>query len=141
MKYTVSEIILKKRHLGGPGWLSWLSIRLLILAQVMISWFMGSSPVLGGLCADSSEPTGDSPSSLLSAPPPLGTCSRTLSHNKHEKNSIKLLQKENRTESLQSWVWQWLLIRYDAKSVSDKRIHELYLIKIKKFCLSEDTIK
>ena len=30
--------------LGEPGWLSWLSIQLLISAQVMISWFMGLSP-------------------------------------------------------------------------------------------------
>ena len=27
-----------------PGWLSWLSVQLLILASVMISWFVGSSP-------------------------------------------------------------------------------------------------
>ena len=27
-----------------PGWLSWLCVQLLILAQVMISWFMGLSP-------------------------------------------------------------------------------------------------
>ena len=29
------------------GWLSWLSVRLLVSAWVMISWFVGSSPVLG----------------------------------------------------------------------------------------------
>ena len=32
---------------GAPGWLSWLSIRLLVSAQVMISWFMRSSPTSG----------------------------------------------------------------------------------------------
>ena len=32
-----------------PGWLSLLSVWLLISAQVMISWFVGSSPVLGSV--------------------------------------------------------------------------------------------
>ena len=32
---------------GPPGWLSWLSVRLLILAQVMILQLVRSSPVLG----------------------------------------------------------------------------------------------
>ena len=32
---------------GVPGWLSWLSIRLLVSAQVVISLFVGSSPVSG----------------------------------------------------------------------------------------------
>ena len=32
---------------GVPGWPSWLSICLLIPAQVMISWFLRLSPVLG----------------------------------------------------------------------------------------------
>ena len=32
---------------GAPGWLIQLSVQLLILAQVMISWFTGSSPALG----------------------------------------------------------------------------------------------
>ena len=31
---------------GTPGWLSWLSTQLLILAQVMISSFVRSSPTL-----------------------------------------------------------------------------------------------
>ena len=34
---------------GAPGWLSQLSIELLVLAQVMISWFMRSSPTLGSV--------------------------------------------------------------------------------------------
>ena len=33
---------------GAPGWLSWLSVQLLISAQVMISQFVGSSPASGG---------------------------------------------------------------------------------------------
>ena len=36
-----------KKILGVPGWLSWLSIWLLISAQVMISWFVSSSPKTG----------------------------------------------------------------------------------------------
>ena len=40
--------------LGAPGWLSQLSARLLVLAQVMISWVTGSSPALGyPLCRES----------------------------------------------------------------------------------------
>ena len=34
-------------ELGAPGWLSCLNIQLLISAQVVISWFMGSSPAPG----------------------------------------------------------------------------------------------
>ena len=34
---------------GSPGWLSWLSDQLLTYAQVMISWFMSSSPELGSV--------------------------------------------------------------------------------------------
>ena len=33
--------------LGAPGWLIWLSTPLLVLAQVMISWFVGSNSMLG----------------------------------------------------------------------------------------------
>ena len=32
---------------GAPEWLSWLSIQLFVLAQIMISWVVGSSPRLG----------------------------------------------------------------------------------------------
>ena len=35
--------------LGVPGWIRWLSIQLLISAQVVISWFMGLSPTLGSV--------------------------------------------------------------------------------------------
>ena len=38
-----------KGYFGAPGGLSQLSIQLLILAQVMISRFMNSSPVLGSV--------------------------------------------------------------------------------------------
>ena len=33
--------------IGARGGLSWLSVRLSIWAQIMISWFVGSSPLLG----------------------------------------------------------------------------------------------
>ena len=48
--------------LGAPGWLSWLSVRLLISAQVRISWFMGWSPVSGSVL------TVQSPLGILSLP-------------------------------------------------------------------------
>ena len=59
-----------------PGWLSWVSVQLLILAQVMISQF-GIEPYIR-VCADSAEPAWDSLSPSLSTPPLL-----KLSLNKH----------------------------------------------------------
>ena len=53
---------------GTPGWLSQLSIRLLISTQVAISKFHELEPRVG-LCADSAEPAWDSLS--LPAPPLL----------------------------------------------------------------------
>ena len=53
-----------------PAWLSWLSIQLLISAQVVISWFMRLSPTLGSVLT---EPAGILPPSL-SAPPLLALC-------------------------------------------------------------------
>ena len=48
------EFLLRVCFLGAPGWLSRLSIRLLILAQVLISWLAGSSNMSGpGLTARS----------------------------------------------------------------------------------------
>ena len=45
------------------------------LAQVVISWFMSSSPVSGSLLtAQSPEPASDSVSPSLSAPPLLMLC-------------------------------------------------------------------
>ena len=35
--------------MGAPGWLSQLGVQFLILAQVMISWFVSLSPVLGSV--------------------------------------------------------------------------------------------
>ena len=55
------------------------------LAQVMISWFVGSSPTSGSvLTAQSLEPASDSVSSSLSASPPLALClSFSQNGNKH----------------------------------------------------------
>ena len=39
----------KKGAAGAPEWLSRLSVQLLVLAQVMISWFMSLSPALGSV--------------------------------------------------------------------------------------------
>ena len=46
-KLGFTKVVHHKESKGVPGWLSWLSVRPLILAQVMISWFMGLSPALG----------------------------------------------------------------------------------------------
>ena len=50
--FTGCKLYLKNRFAPekdnrGTGWLSQLSIQLLILAQVMISWFVSSSPTSG----------------------------------------------------------------------------------------------
>ena len=48
------------------------SVKRLTLAQVMISWSVGSSPAWGSVpTAQSLEPASDSVSPSLSAPPPL----------------------------------------------------------------------
>ena len=59
-------IVFKFWFSGPPGWLSLLSVPLLVSAQVMISRLREFKPCVG-LCADSTEPAWDS----LSAPPPL----------------------------------------------------------------------
>ena len=64
---------------GAPGWLCWLSIRLLVSAQVVISSFMSSSPASG---SDGVEPAWDSLSPSLSLPaPPLLALSVSLKIN------------------------------------------------------------
>ena len=55
--------------IGAPGWLSHLSIRPLVLAQVMISWFMDSSPTWGSMPTMKSLLGIHSLSLPLSAPP------------------------------------------------------------------------
>ena len=70
-------------------WGAWLaqSVKRPTSAQVMISWFVSSSPASGsGLMAQSLEPASDSVSPSLSAPPPLMLClSVSLSHSLKNK--------------------------------------------------------
>ena len=61
----ITKIYLEGALFGALVWLSWLSVQLLILAQVMISQFMGLSPTLGSTLPE----LGFSPS--VSAPPML----------------------------------------------------------------------
>ena len=59
------------------SWGAWVaqSVESPTSAQVMISWFMRSSPLSGSvLTAQSLEPASDSVSPSLSAPPPLMLC-------------------------------------------------------------------
>ena len=60
---------LKHSNFGTPGWLSHLSIQLVIWAQVMIPGAVGSSLTSGSVL--SLEPAWDSLSPSLSAPPSL----------------------------------------------------------------------
>ena len=55
-------------NLGVPGWLNQLSVRLLVLAQVMISWFTSLSPTLRRSVLTAAEPPWDSLSPSLSLP-------------------------------------------------------------------------
>ena len=56
-------------------------------AQVMISWFVSSSPALGSqLTTQSLEPASDSVSPSLSAPPPTYALSLSLSVAKINKH-------------------------------------------------------
>ena len=66
------------------------SVKLLTSAQVMISQFMGSSPVLGPvLTAQSLEPASDSVSPSLSAPPLLMLMLCHSLKNKHKSFFFK----------------------------------------------------
>ena len=68
--------VFKNRTTGAPGWLSRLSIWLLVPAQVMISRLRGFKPRLG-LCADSTEPAWD-PLSFSLGPSPTHAVSVSL---------------------------------------------------------------
>ena len=92
--YPVTEevglLLAEKQHTWGP-WVAQ-SVKHLTSAQVVISRFMGSSPVLGSvLTAQSLEPASDSVSPSLSAPPlltlslPLSVSASLSNINKHFK--------------------------------------------------------
>ena len=70
MKY---DSAINKNKVEAPGWLSRLSSK--TSAQVMISWFVSSSPMsVSVLTAQSLEPGVDSVSPSLSALPQLMLC-------------------------------------------------------------------
>ena len=74
---------------GVPGWLNRLC---LTLAQVMISWFRGLSPMLGSiLTAQHLKPASDSVSASLSAPSLLTFCLSLTQINTHYKIFFKAL--------------------------------------------------
>ena len=60
---------------GVTGWFNRLSVRLSVLAQVMISWFLSSRPASGPvLTAQSLEPASDPVTPPLPASPQLTLC-------------------------------------------------------------------
>ena len=73
---------LKSQPPGARGWLSRLSVRLLVSAQVMTSWFLSSSPTLG------STPTVRSLLGILSLCP-SPTQAHALSLSKINKWTLK----------------------------------------------------
>ena len=75
----------EQRSPGAPEWLSWLSARLLVSVQVMISWFMSSSPALGSVLTAWSLLGFLSLPPSLSAPPLDCTISLSLKRNKHKE--------------------------------------------------------
>ena len=106
---------LLKANIGAPVWLNWLSFQLLILAQVMISQFMGLSPVSGSvLRAQSLEPASDSVSPFLSLPLTSSCCVYLSKINKNIKKrergapgwlSQLSCQLRLRSWSCSPWVW------------------------------------
>ena len=70
VQHTGTKIRKINRH-RAPDWLSWLGVWLLISAQVMISQFVGLSPVSGSVLTAQSLPGILSLSLSLSAPLPL----------------------------------------------------------------------
>ena len=66
------------------------SVKCPTLAQVVMSWFVGSSPALGSvLTAQSLEPASDSVSPSLSAPPLLMLFLLLSKINKCKKNNFE----------------------------------------------------
>ena len=77
------------------------SVKRLTSTQVMISWFVSSSPGLGSvLTAQSLGPASDSVSPSLSAPPPLCSVSLCLSKINKCKKKFKRKNMERISRSL-----------------------------------------
>ena len=92
---NASVVPSKKLGFGAPGWLSCLSVRILILAQVVISVYEFEPHI--GLCADSVEPAWDSLSLSSSLPLPCSLSfpvSLSLSLFSSLKTNKHLKQKE-----------------------------------------------
>ena len=113
---SVSLVFLCKRQmLGASGWLSRLSIRLLMSAQVMISWFVGSSPAWGtALTAWSLLGILSLPLSLSLSAPPLLKLSLSFSLKMNTLKKLKKLrEKEDAafkglvTQPKPALVWDW----------------------------------
>ena len=72
--HHIQPILLKSVQWAGGAWVAQ-SVKRPTLAQVMISWFVSSSPTSGSvLTAQSLEPASDSVSPPLSDPPMLILC-------------------------------------------------------------------
>ena len=75
---------IRNEKTGAPGWVCQLSVRLLVSAQVVISWFVSSSPSLGSALIGWSLLGTLSPSA-----PCVGLLSLSLKMNKLEKRKKK----------------------------------------------------
>ena len=88
---------------GAPGWLSRLNIRLLVSAQIMISWFRDFEPHAGlALCRQHRASLGFSLSSSLHPSP---THAVTVSQNKFLKN-VKCVCNQNNKNFRLELRWQ-----------------------------------
>ena len=78
----------------GGTWVAQL-VKHLTSAQVMILWFMSSSPTSGSvLTAQSLEPASDSVSPSLSAPPRSYSVAQKSINVKRKEAHLQLIQKE-----------------------------------------------
>ena len=95
-----------KKIWGEPEWLSQLSIRLSISAQVMISWFVRSSPVLGSALGSTlgMEPAWDSLSLLLPLPLPC-ISSHALPFKKYKKVITYYISQKGMSRTAKSEYW------------------------------------
>ena len=99
------------------------TVKRLTSAQVMISWFVGSSPVSDPvLTAWSLEPASDSVCISLSAPPPLMLCVSLSKINKHQKKkkspSTSFIKN---TKSLRS-LFSNLVLSHEWKDMTSKEM-------------------
>ena len=123
------NIRIRKKKTGVPGWLSQLSVRLLILAQVMISRFVGWSPVSVSVLTAQSLLGSLSLSLSLWAPRPAHSLHLSLKINKLKKIIFKKINKIN-----DNWKKQkGKIITLTCISVPDyfKTSHQQWLVNTK----------